>query len=86
MKTSRRSIIRGATTVGVVPPLVIMLGVSAGGFQGWNVQPLVLGAALWVTLAMAFGAIALRRLDHQRLDRETFANFERPKKTATFKR
>jgi hypothetical protein len=59
-----RSILKRAVGYGVTPPAAVLAGVSMVGPTSWD-EPLILGAALWVTLAMAFAAFAIARVERR---------------------
>lgn len=63
--TQLARMLRRAALLGFVPPTAVLAGVSIAEPTSWS-GPLTLGAALWVTLAMAFAAFSIARAEHRR--------------------
>jgi hypothetical protein len=55
-----RKVVTAAGTLGVAPPLALF-GIRAGADTGWELGPMYLGAALWITLIMVGAAWVLSR-------------------------
>jgi hypothetical protein len=51
----------GALAIGVVAPPFVAFPVARADISGQDLRTIVLGAALWVTIAMAFAAFAVSR-------------------------
>lgn len=63
MSPKRRALTR-AGAYGVAPPFIAVVGLQLGVASGWE-TPVVVGAALWFVLAIAFAAFAIARLEHR---------------------
>jgi hypothetical protein len=63
MKT-RSGILKRAAAFGLTPPAAALVGMRLTDNPEW-VRPTILGAALWVTLAVALAAFAIARLQRR---------------------
>lgn len=62
--TRMARILRRAALLGLTPPTALLTGMSIAGPTSWD-EPLVFGAGMWVTLAMAFAAFAIARAERR---------------------
>jgi hypothetical protein len=61
---AKSGILKRAAAYGITPPAAALVGMRLTDNPEWS-QPIILGAALWVTLAVALAAYAISALERR---------------------